>query len=255
MAQDETIWLKFAEKLPQVGYAIFSGTKISITEKGAADPVVLVITLLARSVSNFKGALAMARAGMVVEARILVRCCFENMFCVDGLVTQGDTFVQEMFYDELTSRKIRRKIILERPLSDKDFEERLRSHIEQMNEKYPQTKFLTPKHASQKSPLTAAYLFYSQLSSNAAHPSMSALSRHIVRFVENGETIRSVDISPVAKQGEIAHTIDLACHAFIGILVGVNQILGGTSVNDQLNAIVGEYQLLAGVTKSPAQQP
>jgi len=255
MAHDVTTWLKFAENLPQVGYAIFNDTELPITERGAADPSVLVVTLLARSISNFNGVLALIRAGLVVEARTLVRCIFENLFCVGGLVTEGEAFVQEMFHDELTSRRLRGKIILDRPMENKEFEGRLRSHIEQMNERYPRTKFLTPKQASERSPLADAYLFYSQLSSDAAHPSMSALSRHMIRVVENNEIVRGIDVAPKVQQEELADAVNMACHAFIGVLVGVNQMLGQTSANDRINAIFAEYQVLVGIQHPRSENP
>lgn len=248
MVHDVTTWLTFAEKLLQVGYAFFNDRELPITGKGAADPSVLVITLLARSISNFRGALVLVRAGLVVEARTLVRCIFENSFCVGGLVTKGDAFVQEMFGDELTSRKLRAKIILDRPMENKQFED-LRSQIEQINEKYPKTKFLTPKQASERSELAIAYLWYSQLSSDAAHPSMSALNRHVARIVENNETVRGIDVAPEANQEELANTVDLACYAFISVLVGANQMLGQTSANDPIKAIFAEYQVLAGIER------
>jgi hypothetical protein len=132
-------------------------------------------------------------------------------------------------------------------MEDKEFEDRLRSHIEQMNEKYPRTKFLTPRQASEKSPLKVAYLWYSQLSSDAAHPSMSALRRHIVG-VEN-ETLPGIDVAPKANQEELANTVDLACYAFISVLVGVNQMLPETSTNDSINEVFAEYQVLAGIER------
>jgi Family of unknown function (DUF5677) len=247
MAHDLATWLKFTEKLLQIGYALFDDRQLPITEKGAFDPSVLVITLLARSISNLRGVVLLVREGLVVEARTLVRCIFESLFRVGGLVTDGDAFVKEMFQDELSSRKLRGKIVLDRPMEDKEFEDRLRSHIEQMNEKYPRTKFLSPRQASEKSPLKVAYLWYSQLSSDAAHPSMSALRRHIVG-VDN-ETLPGIDVAPKANQEELANTVDLACYAFISVLVGVNQMLPGTSANDNINEVFAEYQVLAGIER------
>jgi hypothetical protein len=247
MAHDLATWLKFTEKVLQIGYALFNDRQLPITGKGASDPSVLVITLLARSISNLRGVVLLVREGLVVEARTLVRCIFENLFRVGGLVTEGDAFVKEMFQDELTSRKLSGKIVLDRPMEDKEFEDRLRSHIEQMNEKYPRTKFLTPRQASEKSPLKVAYLWYSQLSSDAAHPSMSALRRHIVG-VDN-DILRGIDVAPKANQEELANTVDLACHAFISVLVGVNQMLPGISANDSINEVFAEYQVLAGIER------
>ncbi len=118
MAHDLATWLKFTEKLLQIGYALFNGRQFPITGKGASDPSVLVITLLARSISNLRGVVLLVREGLVVEARTLVRCIFENLFRVGGLVTEGDAFAKEMFQDELTSRKLRGKIVLDRPMED-----------------------------------------------------------------------------------------------------------------------------------------
>ena len=68
MAHDVATWLQFAEKLLQVGYALFNDR-----ERPASDPSVLIITLLARSISNIKGVVLLVREGLVVEARTLVR--------------------------------------------------------------------------------------------------------------------------------------------------------------------------------------
>jgi len=250
MDYDLTTWLAFAEKLPPIGYVVASHKEIPVTHKGAADPTALIIALLARSISNLKGVIVLARAGFVVEARTCVRCLFENLFIAGGLVTRGSDFVQEMFQDELNSRKLRGSIVLQWPVSDKEFEERLRAHIEQMKRAYPKTRFLAPKRASDSSPLAANYLFYSQLSSDSAHPSFSALSRYF-RFTENGEELRGIDISPKIKNDELADTVNLACHAFIGVLVAVNQILGDPC-NERINPLVAEYRSLAGIAGGTA---
>jgi len=62
MAYDLTTWLAFAEKLPPIGYVVASHKEIPVTHKGAADPTALIIALLARSISNLKGVIVLARA-------------------------------------------------------------------------------------------------------------------------------------------------------------------------------------------------
>jgi hypothetical protein len=80
MAYDLTTWLAFAEKLPPIGCGVASHKEIPVTHKGAADPTALIIALLARSISNLKGVILLARAGFIVETRTCVRCLFENLF-------------------------------------------------------------------------------------------------------------------------------------------------------------------------------
>ena len=82
-------WLEFADKLVAIGFSILSEAQITETEKGAADPKVVAATLLIRTLSNFRGAMALAREGRVVEARVLARCCFENNFLDSGIGSTG----------------------------------------------------------------------------------------------------------------------------------------------------------------------
>ena len=81
----KAIWFEFTDKLIQMAYAIFGEAEAPITEKGASDPKVVAMTLLARTLSHFKSVVALTREGMVVEARILTRCCFENLLWIGGL--------------------------------------------------------------------------------------------------------------------------------------------------------------------------
>jgi hypothetical protein len=89
--------------------------------------------------------------------------------------------------------------------------------------------------------LRKAYLVYSKLSGDSAHPSIFALKRHLVRFEENGERFIGLDVNPLEKRTEISDTLNLACNAMIGACVAVNQILDGLSVNDEIRKMFIEY--------------
>jgi hypothetical protein len=62
------------------------------------------------------------------------------------------------------------------------FEERLRKQVDIIKGRSPRAKLLRPNEAANSSVIGAACLFYSQLSSDAAHPSITVLKRHMVRF-------------------------------------------------------------------------
>jgi hypothetical protein len=75
--QPHSGWIELAETLGQLGYDIIDAMPITHTAKGFLEPNVLSITLLSRGLSNFRGAIILLTNGLVVEARILVRACYE----------------------------------------------------------------------------------------------------------------------------------------------------------------------------------
>jgi hypothetical protein len=65
-------------------------------------------------------------------------------------------------------------------------------------------------------PLERGYLFYSQFSADAAHPTIRrALKRHLIEVVENGERVLGLDIHPVERGAEVADTVNIACNAVV----------------------------------------
>jgi hypothetical protein len=98
--------------------------------------------------------------------------------------------------------------------------------------------------------LKRAYLYYSQFSADAAHPTIRGLKRHLVQTVENGERVLGLDIHPVERGAEVADTVNIACNAVLGVCVAVNQILGGTAANELLNKLFAEYEAMNGTAKA-----
>jgi len=48
---------------------------------------------------------------LIVEARILVRCCYENAFWIVGLNAEGDKFAEKMLQADVKSRQARVEFI------------------------------------------------------------------------------------------------------------------------------------------------
>jgi hypothetical protein len=89
VAQTREEWLPYAERCHQAGREVFENTNIRQTSMLSSDPRVIATLLLIRTLSNFKGVITLARFKMAVEARILTRCCFENLFTVVMLQKRG----------------------------------------------------------------------------------------------------------------------------------------------------------------------
>jgi Family of unknown function (DUF5677) len=78
---------------------------------------------MSRTLSNFRGVFTLIENNLLVEARILVRCCFENAFWIAGLHSHGDEFVRKMFQDEVKSKRVRGEFVLsKKPQLSEDVE-------------------------------------------------------------------------------------------------------------------------------------
>ncbi|MFL9994259.1 DUF5677 domain-containing protein [Paraburkholderia sediminicola] len=233
-------WLEYADKLYDFSQSVLAGSSIPIGPKGAADPKVLAAALLVRTTSNFKGAVALVREGLVVESRTLVRCCFENLFWLGNLLADGDKFVKEMGGDDAKSMHKRLTFILDKELSSTDVtENRLRGMAADISEQWPKAKILNPKQVAQASPVKSSYLIYSQLSADSAHPSLTSLNRYIAHDQITGE--RGIDVSPIPLADEVALTVNWGCMALLGACVAFNQLVGQAVEARLLRDIANEF--------------
>ena len=76
-------WSELADTLGQTGLDILAGAPVTVTEKRFAEPKVIAIMLMARTLSNFRGVFALIENDLVVEARVLVNALFRE-YLLDG---------------------------------------------------------------------------------------------------------------------------------------------------------------------------
>jgi hypothetical protein len=154
----------------------------------------------------------------VVEARTLVRTIFENKFYLFALVTEGATFVEKMVGDEIWSQTTRGQSLLSEPQArdgmSGDARERLRAYLRGLAGERPKPSSLNPKGIVSTTDISAGYIFYQELSADAAHPSITALNRHVVE-TEEGE-IRAICLRPPMRIDEVRETALLATMALFG---------------------------------------
>jgi hypothetical protein len=91
-----TEWKGLAGDIRDAALGMFANAEVARTERGFADEKILALTLLARTVSNVKGALLLLDAKRIVEARTITRCAFENLYWIVGLAEEGEAFVRKM---------------------------------------------------------------------------------------------------------------------------------------------------------------
>jgi len=209
-------WSELADTLGQTGLDILAGAPVTVTEKRFAEPKVLAIMLMSRTLSNFRGVFTLVENGLVVEARILVRCCFENTFWMAGLHSQGDRFVTKMLHDEMRSRSARGEMALgKKPQLLEGVEKRLRERLRAINKKWSNAKSLSPKDVALSGLLRDGYLIYSQLSADAAHPTVTSLHRHVGDCETDGAAL--IEVVPVPKGEEVIMTRDWASPCWVHV--------------------------------------
>jgi Family of unknown function (DUF5677) len=174
---------KFATKLERASERVFETASIWNTEPqaGSADPKVVAVLLLIRTLSNFRSTLILLHADCIVEARTIARCCFENLFTIAALREGGQRFVLEMGEDFKASRKARAEFLMQQTgdMPNTEWQPKLRAFIASLGRGQKKRKSLDPKRVAARGPLLKGYAYYSELSADAAHPTLDALQRYL----------------------------------------------------------------------------
>jgi hypothetical protein len=250
MPQDHHVqrYFTFTKNLLTIGRHIF--TRLMPSEEDPSDVKILAILLLCRTIGNLNGTILLAQGGLVVEARTIVRCCFENLFFVNALHQQGEKFVKEMFHDELASLRSRGEFLLQQRnrLPNPEWEPRLREMLRDIKNQKPIRPTLDPKNVAGRGPAINFYTFYSELSTDAAHPTGKALSRYITWSEDNGKSVRGIDVEPPPSGSDLADTLHLICSATLGVFVSVREMLGSTTTIPELTKALDEYKTLKRIT-------
>ncbi len=246
-------WRALLARLLGKGKTVFDTSTVLEDPKGTKDPKVWALALLARTIGNVEGALVLLDSGHVVEARTLVRCCYENFFCAAALVKTGDAFIKTMELDDAASRKKQAKGLLDwagRQNQELEFTEKLTKFAEAIEEQHPKASFLNQKKAAEDGTIADGYIFYNVLSNDAAHPSATSLSRHISWEGTGEDAEWTISASPIADLDEVDETLELACGVMLGVAVAVNEAVGGTETGETLFALNDDFKALSAANKA-----
>jgi hypothetical protein len=241
---------KFAAQLERMGEKIFEHARIWNIEPApvSADPRVMAVLLLVRTLSNFRGALLLLRADRIVEARTLVRCCFENLFTIAAIRTEGFAFVKEMAEDHKASRKARGENLLQHTadMPERAWRAKLQLFLDSLGKNQSRRRSLDPKSVAARGPLRKGYVYYAELSADSAHPTLDSLQRYLGRNIEDATPIRTIDLNPIVKPEERRMALLMACEALLGVFVAATEILQHLDLNKELGALAEEYQSTFG---------
>jgi hypothetical protein len=229
--KQNALWFTLAEDINRSAQATLTNYQIGPGEMSGQH--LFGLLLLIRSLSNFQGGLLMAERGMVVEARTLFRCCFENAFWLGALLKDGDDFIDDIMGDEVASTKSKVNWLIRDPsrleFSGPNARGRLQARVGEM-EKQWEGKVSSQKFedAAKRGKLADAYLYYKVLSGDAAHPSLSAMNR----YVQLGKgRLTGITCGPFLD--EVSGSLNCGCQAMIAAGVAITEMFNDTDHNKE----------------------
>jgi uncharacterized protein (DUF4415 family) len=245
---DNANWFSIAEGLNRTGQRLMPGATVT-TEQGDGNRRLLAMLLFTRALSNFQGTILMAERGMVVEARTLARTCLESTFCLAAIVKGDSDFTEKMLRDEFANRKKKANWLLSVPERlqhcKPDAMQRLREYVENLNDTWDSLSALGIEEMARTAGLHDLYIFYRELSGDAAHPTITALNRYIVN--DEGHEVREIRWGPKCNPSEIADTLNIACHVFIASCAAINEMIPNDEVGRELGDHFRVYKAMNGV--------
>jgi hypothetical protein len=232
-------WYDFAERLRAIAMRM-----LETLEKPVEDePKIFAITLLARTISNFGAAMNLHESNQIMEARILVRCCWENAFYLAGVASRGAKFVKAMKDEDTASRRARGDLMFKIKLVKADTEDgkQFGAFLKTLAKG---SRSLDVKRVADMGAISRGYIFYAQVSDDAAHPTITSLRRHVVETLKWGNTI---SIFPKIDNDEPVETISYACNALLGACYAAGEMLGKTVVAPEVRKLGDELLRLQGI--------
>jgi hypothetical protein len=203
------------------------------------------VAVWCRSVNHLMGVRLLMQNSLIVEARTLVRCCYENLFWLGGLKEKGTAFLDQMAADNVSAKKALSHDLLnwaKKNSTNAESQQKLKDFLEEL--KTMEAKRIAHQEEAVRAGLGDTYTLYRIVSGDAAHPSAVSISRH-VRDEEDG----SMTISGPSlwiDQHEDLETWDFACGAFIMVSMAANEVLGQPKSED-LTGLFVKHALFSGM--------
>lgn len=236
------------ERLHDLGARVVEAANMS--DEPASSVRSVAISLLLRSLGHARGIRLLLEQGSIVEARTLVRCCYENFFWIRSLAKRGEDFLREVELDDAASRM---KLAKDWSawIGTEAEAEKYQAFSDSIRKEYGSPGQIRQEKAAKDGGVRKAYLAYRQLSSDSAHPSARSLSRHLEW---QGETAAPFPRgSAAATEQEMLDTLHLLGIALHSVIITADGLVGRTLTSDakiELTLAVGIIGMEAGRQRS-----
>jgi hypothetical protein len=241
-------WLEYGDKLLIVSSGVFEQAQFADEDKTLSNPKVIALALLCRTATNFSALKLLLENEFLVEARTMARCCYENLFWIGGLTGKGQEFVEKIVHHNDVNKIKSSRELLQWAKKQKEpvqFETDLETFLAKLKAETPAGSAVDFKSAADAGKVGDAYIIYRVLSTDAAHPSAISLSRHVGSKVDCNTEYLTLIAEPTIGDAELDETLEFGCSALLGVVVGTNNLVGGTTAGKELNALFEEYRELS----------
>jgi hypothetical protein len=239
--------IEYGQRLLNAAIDFVGDAKVELDDQWARHPHVVALTILCRSICNFRASLRLAQDEQVVEARALVRLMYENVLWLNMVRLRGAEFVEEMRQDEFANRKALAQLTIEltgRQGGDVNAPGalKLRSILKDLRTDHPEAKQLQALAIAADGELEMIYFEYRRFSLDAVHCSVTALGRHLSGEHSDGRSELTLSVIPNTPPEEVLNTIMHANHALLCAAVGANELVRCESSYTALSGLWTEFE-------------
>jgi hypothetical protein len=233
-------YFDMAEEFSRIGQGI-AMRAMDAAPDNHRDPIVMATVLLFRTLQSFQAAVILCERGMATEARMVLRSCFENSFCLTALVDDAPKLMAAFESDEKHTQKALTKFVAQSEERmqhlDTKTKKALRTAASNAEQVWGKVKQLAMDDIAKKSAFADSYLMYRALSADASHPSHRSLDRF---FDRKGGDVWDFTLGPQPTE-IIADSINMGCLALAGVLVAFTQFVGDTDGNRAAAHVLSAY--------------
>jgi Family of unknown function (DUF5677)/Domain of unknown function (DUF4279) len=239
--------IEYGQRLLNAAIDLVGEAKVELDNQWGRHPHVVALTLLCRSICNFRASLRLVQDSQVVEARALVRLLYENVLWLNMVKLRGAELVEEMRQDEITNRKSLAQLSMKLAGShgaDVDAPDalKLRSILKELRTNNPAAKRLETQAVAADGGLEMIYFEYKKFSLDAVHCSVTALGRHLYGEHRDGHSELTLSVIPNTPLEEVINTIMHANYALLCAAVGANDLVRCESSNSVLSGLWKEFE-------------
>lgn len=237
-------WFKLAENMNRIGQQQLALLEIPVDNAKSF----LIAMLFIRGLSGFQATVILTERGMTTEARTLCRGCFETAFYIGALIKDPE-FVNVMLDDDTSRRKRLANGLLDLRSHPDSLDAAHKELLEQFVNNLLQSNFKSStvqiEDAARIAGLIDIYnVFYRSLSNDSAHPSVTALTRHM-RVDENESINNELPWGP--NVSDVLDTISTACSAMVHLIYLAKETISDeawTRISAQMDDCWEEYKRL-----------
>lgn len=235
-------WFALADDLNRIGQRQLALLNIPADDNQAF----LTALLFMRGLSGFQGAILLAERGMTPESRTLIRGCFETVFCL-GAVRKDSAFAEAFIRDDASRRQKLARMLLKLPDDSSGLDshhiDKLKGFLDDLAQSGLQSEPLQIARAAELAGLTDIYdTYYRGLSNDAAHPSVTALNRHV--SADKSGFIMGLRWGPDVT--DVEDTLMAACTGAVYVIYLAKEMLDREDISDGLDRCWAEYKRLIG---------